>query len=232
MSMYNQSSNIPLEYAPSRDLTMMKFFNQVYAWMFVGLAVTGVTGFLSRGFIISNPFVAVAAMLAMVLMAWGTRSVAMRLSAAAGLAMFIAYAAMVGVVISYVFVRYNLETLAGAFCVTGGVFAGMSVVGFVLKKNLSGLGGVLFMAVWGLFLASLFNIFFASNALSWVITYGVLVVFVALTAYDTQKLKLLAEQHADQPAMLQRIAVIGSLELYLDFINLFLSILRIMGSRK
>lgn len=235
MSYYPQNTRpVTLDYAETRDVSLPKFFNLVYAWMCVGLAVTAVVGYAcsSTGLIVKNPLIAVAAMLGAFALSYATQTVAMRISAGLGLTMFIGYAALIGVMISYVFLRYDLETLGGAFFVTGGVFAGTSIVGFVTKKDLSGIGGIAVMCAWGLFFGSLFNLFFASEALSWFITYAVLAVFIVITAYETQQLKNIALELAGNQTMLQRAAVVGSLVLYISFMNLFLSILRILGSRK
>jgi FtsH-binding integral membrane protein len=232
VSSFDPTRRIPLDYAPGREISLTRFFNQVYAWMCVGLAVTGVTAYLMQGFFIRSPFLIVAAALGAFALSIVAQQVAMRISAAVGLVLFLLYAASIGVLISSIFLRYRLETIGAAFFVTGGVFAGMSIIGFVTKKNLSGIGGIAVMCCLGLFLASLVNIFLQSSALMWFITYAVVAVFIVLTAYDTQKLKGVAEQFANNPTMLQRAAVVGSLVLYIDFINLFLAILRIMGNRK
>ena len=134
--------------------------------------------------------------------------------------------------ISYVFLIYKIEMLGGAFIMTAGVFGGMSLYGFVTKRDLTGIGSFLVMGAIGLFIASLVNLFLASNALSWIITYAVLAVFIGITAYETQRLKTLAYQFQGNGAMLSRLSIVGSLVLYISFINLFLSILRIMNSRR
>ena len=138
----------------------------------------------------------------------------------------------IGALLSRIFVFYSLGTIGGAFLVTGGVFAGMSVYGFVTNRDLSSIGSVLVMCALGLFAASIVNLFIASNAFSWFITYAVLAVFIGLTAYDTQKLKEMAHATQGNADLAARYAVVGSLHLYVDFINIFLSILRIMGGRR
>jgi FtsH-binding integral membrane protein len=134
--------------------------------------------------------------------------------------------------ISYVFIIYNLQTLGVAFVMTAGVFGVMSVYGFVTKRDLTGIGSILVMCAIGLFIASLVNVFLASNALSWVITYAVLGVFIGITAYETQRLKSMAYEFQGNGVMLSRVAIVGSLVLYISFINMFLAILRILGSRR
>lgn len=240
MSMYPQSSRRPyeLEYATS-DKTLSKFFNVVYAWMAVGLAVTAAVAYfvsqnptILRAIYGRGPAVAVVVSLGMFAIAWGVQAAAMRISANVATALFLLYSALMGVLCSYIFIVYQMKTIGAAFVVTGGVFAAMSVYGFITKRDLTAIGSFLVMAVIGLFIASLVNLWIASDGLSWLITYAVLAVFIGLTAYETQKLKILAQQYGDNPAVAPRIAIIGSLLLYIAFINMFLSILRIMGNRR
>lgn len=232
MSMFPQANRATLSYSTERDLSIPKFFNQVYAWMCVGLAVTAVTAFLSQSIFITSPGIAIAAVLGITVLGFATQAVTMRMSAGVGLAMFLLYAACIGVISSWVFHRYSLGTLGAAFGVTAGTFAGVSAFGFVTKRDLSGMGGILVMAIWGLFLASIVNLFLGSPAFSWFITYAVLAVFVGYTAYFTQNLRDTAIQFKDNPTMLGRLAVIGSLQLYVSFLNMFFSILRILGNSR
>lgn len=236
MSMYD-SPEVPLTYGTTRDVSLFRFFNQVYAWMFVGVGVTAVVGLACSkvpaiAVMFTNPMIAVAAALGAFALAMAAQGAAMRISAAAGLALFMVYAALIGVLTSYVFLVYNTDTLLGAFLITSGVFGGTSFVGYVVKKDLSVAGRLATMGILGLFAASLFNLFFASEPLSWFITYGVLALFIILVAWKTQDLKNIAYAYADQPELLNRAAVVGSIILYISFINLLLSILRILGSRR
>ncbi|HEY7089476.1 MAG TPA: Bax inhibitor-1/YccA family protein [Tepidisphaeraceae bacterium] len=241
MTMYPDSSSnarrLELEYGTD-DKVVFNFFNAVYAWMAVGLGVTAAVAFgVSQSpallkFLYANKFLYVA----MLLGAWGiamaVQSVAARISATAATAMFVLYAAVIGAIISFIFVVYPISTIVGAFVMTGGTFGVMSVYGFVTKRDLSGFGSFLIMGAIGLFLASIVNVFLASNAFSWLITYAVLGVFVGLTAYDTQRLKKLAQDHAHDANIASRLAIVGSLVLYISFINMFMSILRILGNRR
>jgi FtsH-binding integral membrane protein len=227
---------VELEYS-TEDRAVFNFFNTVYAWMAVGLAVTAVVGYgvsqtSALRVLYSSPFTIVALALAAFGIAWAVQGVAMRISAAAATGLFLLYAALIGVMISYIFVVYSTSTLLSAFVLTAGTFGGMSLYGFITKRDLTTIGSYLVMAFWGLLLASLVNIFLANNALSWVITYGVLFVFIGLTAYHTQNLKNFANEHAGNPNLAARMAIVGSLILYVAFINLFLSILRILGDRR
>ena len=217
---------------------MVSFFNTVYAWMFAGLAITAAVGWaISQSpamlqAIYGNRLGYTVIGLAAFAIAMATQRVAMTVNANVATALFVLYAAVIGALVSGIFVIYPTATLAAAFLVTGATFGTMSVLGFVLKMDLSRAGSFLIMAAIGLFVASIVNVFLANNALSWIITYAVLAVFMGLTAYYTQMLKKWAETASDNPAMAPRLAIIGSLMLYVAFINMFLSILRIMGSRR
>ena len=239
MSMFPQSeaSRRPLEYTTG-DRAVFNFFNAVYAWMCAGLALTAIVAWLvSRSpamlsLLFGSKFMVISLALGAFLIAWGVQAAALRISATAATVLFLVYAAVIGALISYVFVVYQMNTILAAFLLTGGTFGAMSVYGFVTKRDLTGIGSMLIMAAIGLFIASLVNVFLASNMLSWVITYAVLAVFIGITAYETQRLKHMAEQYADQPHLAARLAIVGALVLYIAFINLFLAILRILGDRR
>ena len=238
MSMYPDANvrKIGLEYS-TEDRAVFSFFNTVYAWMAVGLALTAVVGWFvaASGLVpvlFQSSFTIIALMLGAFAIAWSVQGAAMRMSPAAATGLFLLYAAVIGVMISYIFIVYSASTLVSAFVLTAGTFGGMSLYGFVTKRDLTGIGSYLIMAFWGLLLASVVNLFFASNAMSWVITYGILFVFIGLTAYHTQNLKNFAHENAHNPALASRMAIVGSLVLYVAFINLFLSILRILGDRR
>ena len=237
MSMYPQSRPYELEYGTDEKV-VFNFFNAVYAWMAVGLAVTATVAYAvsqspaamsivygSRGTLVAGGLVAFA-------IAWAVQSAAERLSPTVATLLFIVYAALIGALISGIFIVYQMGTIGAAFVITAGVFGGMSVYGYVTKRDLTSMGSILIMCAWGLFLASMVNIFVASNVFSWIITYAVLAVFIGLTAYDTQKLKVMAHSLAGNPSLAARYAIVGSLNLYVDFINIFLAILRILGNRR
>ena len=146
--------------------------------------------------------------------------------------LFMLYSALNGLTLSAIFVVYTGASLATTFLVCAGMFAAMSIYGFVTKRDLTTMGSLLFMALIGLLIASVVNIFWANSTLYWIITYAGVLIFVGLTAYDTQNLKMIALQTADNPAMAARLAISGALKLYLDFINLFLFLLRTLGDRR
>jgi FtsH-binding integral membrane protein len=154
-----------------------------------------------------------------------------RLSPAAATAIFMGYAALNGLTLSAIFLAYTQASIASTFFVTAGTFGAMSFYGYTTKRDLTSIGNIAIMALIGLLIASIVNIFLHSAALYWVITYAGVLIFVALTARDTQKIKQLATQVNDESSA-GRIAVLGSLILYLDFINLFIFLLRIFGVRR
>lgn len=237
MSMYLDARRVELDYGTD-SRAIVGFFNAVYAWMAVGLAVTAlVAWFVSRSpellkIIYSGKGVPIAMALGAFGIAWYVQSQIHRISTGLATALFMVYATVIGAMISYIFIIYQMQTLLVAFVMTAGVFGAMSVYGFVTKRDLTGIGSILVMCAIGLFVASIVNVFLASNALSWVITYAVLAVFIGITAYQTQLLKTMAYEYQGNGVMLSRVAIVGSLVLYIAFINMFLAILRILGSRR
>jgi FtsH-binding integral membrane protein len=137
-----------------------------------------------------------------------------------------------GFVLSGLFLIYRVQSLGATFVVTAGVFGVMSLYGYVTKRDLTRLGSLLFMALLGIILASLVNIFVHSSLLDWGVTYAGVLIFVGLTAYDTQRLRGVAAQTANNAQLANRMAIVGSLMLYMDFINLFLLILRAMNNSR
>lgn len=148
--------------------------------------------------------------------------------------MFAAYAILNGVTMSVITAIYTAESIAQAFFVTAGTFGGMSLVGYFVKKDLSVIGRTLMMVLIGLIVATLVNIFWQNSILASMLNYAGVIIFVGLTAYDTQKIKVMLQQaqHAGLNDETNKLALMGSLTLYLDFINLFLYILRLFGNRK
>lgn len=209
---------------------------KVYLWMALALTVTGLTayyiasnvGILQTIFASKGLFwMLIIGELALVLI---LSARIMKMSFATAGIMFAAYSVLNGITMSFIFIAYTMNSIAGAFFVTAGTFGAMSVVGFVLKKDLSSFGSFFTMALIGLIIASVVNIFWANSVLYWVITYLGVLLFVGLTAYDTQKIKHMLMTYGDEVNdSTQKLALMGSLTLYLDFINLFLYILRFFG---
>jgi hypothetical protein len=219
------------------SMTVAQFFNMVYAWMCVGLALTAVVGwyFASSGMyqtIYASKGGYVFMALAAFGIAWYAQSQAGRLSVGVATGLFLLYAAVIGALISGIFVVYPPRTLLAAFVLTGGTFGAMSLYGFVTKRDLSRIGSIAVMAAFGFIIASFVNIWLQNDTLGWVITYAILGLFIIITAWETQMLRQIAIQYAHSPQMATRYAIMGSLVLYIAFINLFLAILRILGDRR
>lgn len=213
------------------------FLNQVYLWMSMGLALTG---FVAWG-MASNPSLVVALLknsfLFMILafaqlgiVFWLSASI-MSISVMTATVGFSIYATLNGVLFSTIFLAYTASSIATTFFVTAGTFAAVSLYGYTTKKDLTSIGSFLFMALIGLILASVVNMFFRNPVLDWILSYVGIFIFIGLTAYDTQRLKLIHEQGFAHGEVLQKLSLMGALRLYLDFINLFLLLLRVMGRR-
>ena len=215
-----------------------RFMVRVYNWMTTGLAFTGLVAFLIAdspslsGVIFGNPIVPLILFVAQIGLVFWLAARVMQMSVQQATGVFILYAALMGVTFSAVFLTYTAASITSTFLVTAGTFGAMSLYGYTTKKDLTAWGSFLFMGLIGIILASVVNIFMASSTLSWVITYAGVLIFVGLTAYDTQKIKemnILGNEGTDEDT---KEAIRGALTLYLDFINLFLMLLRIMGDRR
>jgi FtsH-binding integral membrane protein len=218
------------------QLRQSSIISQVYAWMTAGLLVTGaVAAYTAQSqwllqLIFGNPFGIWVLFIAQIAMVIGLSAGIGRLAPATATALFIAYAALNGLTMASIFLVYTRTSIASTFFITASTFGVMSLYGYTTKRDLTKMGSLLFMALIGLILASLVNFFLKSTALYWIITYAGVLIFVGLIAWDTQKIKRLSTQATDETSA-RRIAILGSLMLYLDFINLFLFLLRIFGRR-
>jgi len=204
-----------------------------YRWMSVGLAITGLVAWgvsqspAALELVLGNRIVFYVLLAAQLGLVFSFNSVAARATAAVAGAMFFVYAALTGVTFSVLFLVYTSSSIASTFVVTAGAFAGLSVFGAVTKRDLSAVGRFALFALIGLIIASVVNLFLASSAITWVTTFAGIAIFAALTAYDTQKLKALYAAGAGG-----NLALSGALTLYLDFINMFLFLLRLLGRRR
>jgi len=209
----------------------------VYAWMSAGLVVTAAVAYAISNtpslqqWALSTPVLITSFVIEFALVITISSAIN-RINAAVAIAMFLLYSAVNGFVLSILFLMYTKVSLGGTFVVTAGAFGAMSLYGYVTQRDLTRIGSLLFMALIGIILASVVNIFMHSSMLYWIITYAGVLIFVGLTAYDTQRLKEVAAQTENDPKLASRLAVVGSLVLYLDFINLFLLLLRLMGDRR
>ena len=218
--------------APLVSTVMRKTFG----WMAMCLLITALT---AMGFVNSGLFYHIASSGAMWLLIIAELVLVFVLSArinkmsvATATIMLIVYSALNGVTLSFIFVVYSLGSIAKTFFITTGMFGVMALVGATTKRDLSKLGAILLMALVGLIIASLVNIFLRSSGLDWIISLIGVVLFTALTAYDVQRVKqLAAESDLYDDTQVGRLAVISALSLYLDFINLFLYLLRFFGRK-
>ena len=208
-------------------------------WMTFALAVSGLCAWIVGSsqeltkFLIRNPITFVVLMIAEFGLVIGINAGIKKLSAATASALFILYSALNGITLSVIFLVYTTTSIVQVFGITAATFAVTATFGAVTKRDLTGIGNLLVMALFGLIIASVVNIFWANDTLYWICSYAGVVIFVGLTAYDAQKIKraYLATDPGDTESV-GRIAVVGALELYLDFVNLFLYLLRILGRRR
>jgi uncharacterized protein len=211
--------------------------SQVYAWMTAGLLVTGAVAlFVANSVVLTsmifgNPLLFFGLFILQIVAVIGLSAGINKLSPAAATAIFMGYAALNGLTFSAIFLAYTSASIASTFFVTAGTFGAMSLYGYTTKRDLTGVGNFAIMALIGLLIASIVNLFLRSEALYWILTYAGVLIFVALTAWDTQKIKKMAANVSDETSA-GRIAVLGALTLYLDFINLFIFLLRILGVRR
>lgn len=207
---------------------------RVYVRMFVGLLISAfcALGVASSpaaiSFFFGNKIVFWGLFIGMLVMAFILPARLTRMSTATCLICFAIFSAAMGVWIAPIFLAYKLGTIVYTFFITAGTFGAMSVYGYFTKSDLSKMGTYLIMALWGLIIAIVVNIFLKSNTLEWVISIVGVLLFTGLTAWDTQTVKRLAAANLD-PQMADKLATMGALNLYLDFINLFLFLLRIFG---
>ncbi len=231
--MDNNYSTIALE---KKKSAQMAVFRQVYIWMSLALFITGITALIVANnnsliySLMSNQLLFWGLMIGEVVMVAVLAARIHKLSLATATVMFIAYSIINGVTMSLLFLLYTSESIASTFFITAGTFGAISAYGYFTKKDLSSLGSILIMALIGILIASLVNIFLESSTLYWIISYVGVAIFVGLTAYDTQKIKE-SIMNSDVNETAYKIALMGALELYLDFINLFIYLLRIFGDR-
>lgn len=211
---------------------------KVYLWMTMALVISGLTAYEVATsqkmieLIFTNSAVMWGIIIANFGLVLGISAGIRKLSLVTATLLFILYSALNGVMCSSVLLIYTMSSVASAFFVTAGTFGVMSLIGYTTRTDLTSIGRIAFMALIGIIIASVVNIFIGSGSMSLIISYIAVIIFVALTAYDTQKIKegLNSYEYADESA--QKVALLGALSLYLDFVNLFLYIVRIMGDRK
>lgn len=214
-----------------------RFFVKVYAWMFIGLGISAATAYFAATepaiyTIILGTGLFYVLMIVELGLVFGLALLIKRIPATLAIIMFLAYSFFTGLTLSVIFLVYTIESIGLTFFIAAAMFGIMSVYGYVTKTDLTKIGQILFMALIGIILASVVNFFLKSGPLDYIISIIGVIVFTGLTAYDTQKIRetnVIGNEGTEEDT---KESVIGALRLYLDFINLFLSLLRLMGKRR
>jgi hypothetical protein len=208
--------------------------------MAIGLALTGFVAYFTasnatlRGMIYSSPFVFFGLFIAELALVFSISARINRMQASTATGLFMLYSALNGLTLAFIFLAYTRASITSTFFVCAGTFAACSIYGWTSKKDLTSMGSFMFMGLIGIIIASVVNMFVHSSAMAMIISYIGVLVFVGLTAYDTQKIKTmaLAQPMGMDAAVIRKGAILGALSLYLDFINLFLFLLRIFGNTR
>lgn len=234
--MEHVSNQVTLSQARQEASTV--FLAKVFNWMAIGLGLTGVIAWFmaSSGFaaqLVGSPFFMIILLAELGLVFYLSARIS-KIQAGTATGLFLGYAGLNGLTLSMVFLAYTNSSIAATFFITAGMFGAMAVYGLVTKRDLSGMGSFLFMGLIGILIASVVNIFLKSSSLYWAISLIGVFVFVGLTAYDVQKIKNMGEQGIMEQGedAVQKGAIMGALALYLDFINLFLMLLRFFGGSR
>ena len=217
-----------------RQTQIATVFKLAYGWMCAGLALSGLVAWYTAASglyktVLMGPGLWVC-IIAEVAMVWILAASIRKLSVGAACLMFVGYAALNGLTLSVVFIAYELALVQRVFFITSAMFGGLAVFGTMTKSDLSQIGSICGMALWGLIVAVVVNMFFHSTGFDWIVSFAGVLIFSGLTMWDAQKIKLLAQQEgALDSATRHKVGLMGALELYLDFINLFIYLLRILG---
>ncbi len=234
--MANTFVSTQASFASSLAAVERRVLNQVYTWMTLGLALTAAIAWYCadtaeiRSFLAQNRWVMWVLIIGELGLVFAISGLINRLSAVVAASLFFLYSALNGITLSSVFLVYNLGSIAGVFMITAGTFGLMSLYGLTTQRDLSSIGNLLFMALIGMVIAGLVNLFIGSSIMSLIISAVGVIVFTGLTAYDAQRIKAMAASALDGESE-GKLAVIGALSLYLNFINLFLSLLNLFGGR-
>ncbi|MEJ2091880.1 MAG: Bax inhibitor-1/YccA family protein [Syntrophobacterales bacterium] len=215
-----------------------EFIRRVYNWMGLGLALTALVALYTASnhallsYILGNSLIFFGLIIGQLALVIVLSAAINRFQASTAFLLFFVYSALTGLTLSVIFLAYTRASIASTFFVTAGTFAVMSFYGYTTQRDLTSWGSFLFMGLVGIILASVVNIFLHNETVYWVVTYAGILIFVGLTAYDTQTLKAMAQAGFADEEVERKSAVMGALRLYLDFINLFLMLLRVMGNRR
>ena len=245
VSNYNNNSSAREQYGINwreQQLEVSRAFpvlmQKVYLWMSLALVITGFTAYFVATsqtlltMIFGNSLVMWGLIIAEFALVFTISGAINKLSLTTATLLFTLYSVLNGATLSVIFLAYTLSSIASVFFITSATFGAMALYGYFTKKDLSSWGRILFMALIGIIIATVVNIFLKSGALNMIVSYVGVLVFVGLTAYDSQKIKEMLLQAPDAGEGMQKIALLGALSLYLDFINLFIYLLRIFGSSR
>jgi len=214
------------------------FMNGVYAWMTCALVVTACTAYYIAlvpqvfDVIYGNGISRIGLFLIQIGLVIGLARFLHRMTFTTAIMMFLLYAMLVGVTLSVIFHAYTMVSVVSTFLTAAGMFGGMSVYGYMTRSDLTAIGNIALMMLWGLFLGLVINMFLRNPAIDFMLSGAGVIIFTLLTAYDTQKIKQLGQQMLVDQQMMEKVTILGALTLYLDFINLFLYLLRFMGKRR
>lgn len=234
MDYYNQTQTPPPYYAGSVAKQTNAVMKRVYVRMFIGLLISAFCALgvassnAALAFFFGNKIVFWGIPIVMIIMAIALPVRLMKMSTGMCLTLFLIYSALMGVWLAPIFIAYKIGTIVYTFFITAGTFGAMSVYGYFTKTDLTKIGSFLMMALFGLIIACVVNIFWANSTFDWIISIAGVLIFVGLTAWDTQQTKKLAAANLD-PALADKLATMAAMNLYLDFINLFIFLLRIFG---
>jgi len=215
-----------------------QFLPKVHGWMTAGLALTAIVAALTlsspqfMNLIFGNKLIFYGLIFGELGLVIALSAAINKISSTTATLLFLGYSALNGVTFASIFLLYTSSSIASTFFVAAGTFAAMSIFGTVTKRDLTSWGSFFFMGLVGIIIASVVNIFLQNEMIYWIISYVGVFVFVGLTAYDTQKLKRIGEAGFDNEESRKKASILGALTLYLDFINLFLMLLRVMGNRR
>ena len=227
-----------IESTRSSDSVVATLMRNVYIWMTLALVITGLTAMVTAKsealmtFIFTNNWALIALMILQLGLVFYFSARINRMSFSTATAVFILYSAITGLTFSSIFVVFSMSSIATTFFITAGMFAAMALVGSFTKKDLSGMGKFALMALIGLIIAGIVNMFLRNAMMDFIVSGIGVLVFAGLTAYDSQKIRQMLQMQSEINESTQKLALLGSLSLYLDFINIFLYLLRFFGSSR
>ncbi len=230
----------PATMQSTSQVAVNSFIRSVYNWMAIGLALTGFISFYVAGnetilrLVFGNKLIFFGLIIGELALVYSISAKIDKIQASTATSLFILYAALNGVTLASIFLIYTMESIASTFFICAGMFTCCSIYGYVTKKDLTSVGSFMIMGLIGIIIASVINMFIQSSMMTMIISYVGVLIFVGLTAYDTQKIK---QMSLSQPAgldasVIRKGAIIGALTLYLDFINMFLFLLNIFGGSR